>query len=385
MKTDFVIKLMIVLTMSVLFSNKLFSQFNKHLPLEYDSIQERVANNEIYRRCFYKNNKVILDIYYGSHGHVDTFGHFDEPGDSCYAYFNGNQYNFYFFHKDTLINKRFSENSNISYFIKSFKNSGDTIEMGRYYVLRNSTYNVVQSDKYKIGIWNTYENGKVIKSIDYDNYKINGENIVFDKKLNSSFNNQKLFADSILSYYFGLSFHEKYIKFNMGRSFYLNSNGKSIRFENALNDSDCSILIPHLYYDIVINDSVRFCPIKIKCYKVKTLHEFLTETNAFTIHIEGIDSSLTMFNEKAIDFIRIAKKYRYNIRSKDFFLEMIVEPKDECFAKYSFKMSEYKDKNISYKGKKYRGYFKTIIIDPKTGVIKELPREAEIIYESTEL
>lgn len=348
------------------------------IPTDYDSIQSGKRGDYKNGEKYYKNGNIIFEIRYRFKGSIEEKkGYSYINADSCYFYSNKDQYKLYYFHMDTIIHENCAENSSIYFYRKYFRSSDATIESGRYYVLRQRDNDIFDCERYKIGLWQYYKDGNIYKSIDYDNYEINGETIVFKNPKAQILNEIKVLTDSIVKQTFGNTFYEKYIKFNLDFSRYDSVVGKSNHNNYFLTHTNQNIIDAEVYYDIVINDSLRFNAIHFRTHRrpFKSLNEKL---DADDFYARGLDTTLVAFNEIALNFELIAKETGFDLSSKYFYLTMEREERVTWDTRLYFKMMQYKeetDPNEIKNGHKVRGYYYSILIDPVSGVVRWLPRK----------
>lgn len=366
-----VVKLLVVFILLVILFDNSYGQLNIPQFPESDSISKYEAKNRLYYMKYYKNNDEVLSINYASGNTVNCPFHGSREADSCYTFRYKNGLEFYLFNGDNIINEQCSFSSNIYRYTKYLNKTGEIIEEGKYFMIKDKIHNVAQRKRYKIGKWNTYKNGELIESIDYDNFKIN-ESIVFINDSNKLILNRlKAVSDSLIVHTFGSTFTEKYIRFNLDLSKYGTSMSAYMRSNlgygaGFFNETDKPILYADMSYEIVLNDTLRFNPIIIRVSKYLTFNELLNVLNKGKKLSIGLDSSLTTLHKKAINFKKIAKKYDFNLWSEDFYLTMEWKRDENSYlGKLYFLMQElthHVEKNGAY-----INYYKDLKIYPVTG------------------
>ena len=201
----------------------------------------------------------------------------------------------------------------------------------------------MQASKYKIGLWRKYNSGELIEVINYDEYLVNGEEIIFDTPEKRLLNLIKQKADSLVVNTFGSEFSEKYIVFNLDKSKF-STNSKLMNPSQPYGvqllgkaSSNSNIEYADMCYDIVINDTLRFDAIMIRIDKnLNVIGRKIIEQypNREFFFCRGLDNTLrNKISKKALNFKRIAKKNNFSLDAKRTYISLEWERKEGIFGK----------------------------------------------------
>lgn len=374
----------------MLFSLTVIGQFNLPKIPDFDSTYIREYNGRILAVNYFKDNEKVFEKDFISGGRLDYPFSNGRPEDSCYAFINKNNFDFYFFDSLYIINEKFSYNTNIYSYSKYSRPGLVLIEDGKYLIVKDRTYNIVQGPKYKIGKWTSYANNKPVEVIDYDNYTINGDKIVFSQESKEILNLIKQKSDSLVENTFGKKFARKYIVFNLDKSrfdtdlAYMGPTQPSgVRFlSDTKNNAKCA----DMCYDIMLNDTLRFDAIVIRIDKdlnIISKQKFKRYGDREYNLCVGLDKSLKKkINLKVSDFKDIAKKNNFNFWDRNFYLKMEWNQENDIFGKLFFVMEE--ETELEENGTRTVKYYRRLRIDPLSGKC-ELLEEDKDIYEDFDI
>lgn len=339
----------------------------------YDSTKVDQYKDKILEKQFFKNGKKVFEIGYNSGSMLYTpFAHIGGgKEDSCYAYFDNENYDFYKLGKGYVIHEKFAEND-LNYAYHKFDLNGKTIEKGNsYFVKRLSNQNIIHNHRYKIGKWIQEKSERYpYSSIDYDRLMIDGEQIYF-KGNKAIINSLIKKAEQKIKAVYGNNFFNKYIRLNIARSTFMDKIHKRPEQPSGfplLINNDVEIDKVDLVFDILIDD-YRFGAIM---FRISQAGDFFGKTHFSSFSkkdyylTKGLDKrNKGDFHTNIKNWKKVANAEGFNIRSKEFNVRFRYIPKEDMDGKLYLILEE------SVKVRKSKTSFtrqlKQLYINPWTG------------------
>lgn len=208
----------LVVVLCLVFSSHCHSQdVEIRSTLQYDSLHVAKSSDSIsVIKYFVKGKRVAQAGYKINHFHETPFtvGYLD--ADSSFTLFQGMDYDYFLYEKDTIEHYHFDADRNVLSYGKRIRNGIDLM-VGDYYVEENHYKTKFDAAKstYKIGAWEYRDpNTGAVWTLDYDKALEDGEEIAFDESILDYLN----FAENELRKVYGDEFYDENVKINYDKT-----------------------------------------------------------------------------------------------------------------------------------------------------------------------